>query len=109
MGDPDIDFMARRSTDRNYVIIDSRSTNNEHELPVQETGEVELCFDNGFSAISPKTVWFTTSFDGSSSYERYERDPSFRGIHYGQEDPAYEMEMSMEELKVSRINEDLSI
>jgi hypothetical protein len=100
LGDPDIDFMARRSSDRNFAIIDPRGTNNDHELQVHETGEVELCFDNGFSAITPKTVWFSTSLDGSSSFERYEKDPSFRGIEFGQEDTAIQMEMSVQEIKV---------
>ncbi|CAG0922044.1 unnamed protein product [Notodromas monacha] len=65
MGELDIDFLARRSSDSAPVVYDQRAMTNEHEIEAVETGEVELCFDNSVSHVNAKTVWFDASLRGA--------------------------------------------
>jgi len=56
-GERDID-MVIFGPSHSVVKSDSRGSENQHSLDIEEAGDYKVCFDNSFSRISTKTVFF---------------------------------------------------
>lgn len=108
MSELDIDFkiLSPRGV---QLVADFRKPEGAHSLVVEELGDYKICFDNGFSYVSSKTVYFELLNENEDEeYDDLAMREIFGDIETNMDTEYYEVSVVDIEARLKKIKEDIT-
>ncbi|KAM6038359.1 transmembrane emp24 domain-containing protein 1 [Chlamydotis macqueenii] len=96
----DVDFSLESPSGR-LLVSERRRADGVHTVEPTEAGDYKLCFDNSFSAISEKLVFFELLFDSARDEEEEEEEEEEEGNGAAAAEPGDALDVKIDDIKES--------
>ncbi|NXP82438.1 TMED1 protein, partial [Ramphastos sulfuratus] len=96
----DVDFSLESPSGR-LLVSESRRSDGVHTVEPTEPGDYRLCFDNSFSTISEKLVFFELIFDSAQEEEEEEEEEEEGDAWVEAAEPEDTLDIKIEDIKES--------